>query len=60
MAITKKQFDVLVLLESKDVQLSQREIAKETDISVGTVNKLLSELSEQGFVSGGAITDKGR
>lgn len=59
MKLTKKQFDVLVYLESKDVASSQREIAKDTGISVGGINKLMSELSENGLVSGGKITEKG-
>ena len=60
MKITKKQFDVLVALEDKSTPQSQRDIARETNISVGTVNKLVSELSELGYVDGGAITEKGR
>lgn len=59
MKFTKKQFDVLVFLESHKVNRSQREIAKETGISVGSVNKIVSELCEEGFVAGGQITEKG-
>ena len=57
--MTKKQFDVLVCLESKKEAASQREIAKETGISVGSVNKIISEFTENGLVEGGKITDKG-
>ncbi len=57
--MTKKQFDVLVCLEAKKEAASQREIAKETGISVGSVNKIISEFTEKGLVDGGKITDKG-
>ncbi|MBO5883506.1 MAG: winged helix-turn-helix transcriptional regulator [Clostridia bacterium] len=59
MNITKKQFDILVLLESKSGQISQREMAKEAGISVGTVNKLVAELTDKGLINGGALTSKG-
>ncbi len=59
MTLSKKQFDVLVYLESKRVAVSQREIAAETDISLGTVNKILTEFSETGLVSNGVITEAG-
>ena len=38
--ITKKQFDVLVFLSDKHESRPQREIAKDTKMSVGTVNLL--------------------
>jgi CTP:phosphocholine cytidylyltransferase-like protein len=60
MSITKKQFDVLVALEGKSASLSQRDIARETNVSVGTVNKTVSELTELGYISGGLITDSGK
>lgn len=59
MKMTKKQFDVLVYLEGKNTASSQREIAKDTGISVGGVNKIISDLTEKGLVSGGKITEKG-
>lgn len=60
MTITKKQFDVLVFLEKQGTACSQREIAKQTGISVGSVNKIVSEFSELGLIDGGKLTDKGR
>ena len=59
MNMTKKQFEVLVCLEAHRATMSQREIAKQTGISVGSVNKILSDLGEEGLAIGGAITDKG-
>lgn len=57
--ITKKQFDVLVYLEANRVKGSQRTIAQETGVSVGTVNKIIGELSGEGLISNGEITQKG-
>lgn len=59
MNLSKKQFDILVCLEGKGASLSQREISGETGISLGTVNKLLAELTEQGLVADGTITAAG-
>ena len=60
MKITKKQFDILVYLDSAKSSPSQREIAKKTGISVGSVNKILSELTENGYVRQGSLTPEGR
>lgn len=60
MDLTKKQFDILVFLEGSDTSRSQREIANGAGISVGSVNKIVSELSELGLVSSGRITEKGK
>lgn len=57
--LTKKQFDVLVALESKRSTVSQREIASEVGISVGSVNKILAEFSERGYVCEGMLTEAG-
>ena len=59
MTLSKKQFDILVYLESKKAPVSQREIASDTSLSLGSVNKMLTEFSELGFVKDGVITDKG-
>lgn len=59
MTLSKKQFDILVYLESKASTVSQREIAAETDISLGSVNKSLAELTDAGLVENGKITDAG-
>ena len=40
--LSKKQFDILTLLEKTDYRPTQRIIAKEQNISLGTVNKVLS------------------
>lgn len=61
MSLTKKQFDVLVAIESnKQSKYSQRDISNDTNISVGLVNKLVSELIDLGYInSNNNITEKG-
>lgn len=49
--ITLNQFEVLVLIERSKEKLSQRDIAKETDLSVGTINKTISELQEMNAIT---------
>ncbi len=57
--LSKKQFDVLVCIEKCEEKKSQREIAEEVGMSVGTANKVVSSLNELGFIKNGLITDKG-
>lgn len=59
MSLTKKQFDILVALEAGGAPMSQREIAAETEISLGSVNKIHSELTAVGYVKDGKITEAG-
>ena len=54
-----KQFKILELLTENDKPLPQRKMATLLDLSAGTVNRCLAELSEQGLVLNGAITVKG-
>ena len=57
--LSQKEFDVLVcLLENKIV--SQRDLSISTDISVGTVNKILNDLQEQNLVKGFSVTEFGK
>ena len=57
--MTEKEFDVLSILESHRVKLSQRELAKDIGVSVGTINSTLVTLEESGYVENGIITEKG-
>ena len=57
MELTKKQFDVLVALAEE--KLSQRELEERTGYSLGTVNKVVRELCDVGYVSDGALTAAG-
>lgn len=59
MTLTRKQFDVLEVLATAKDQLTQREIEKCTSHSLGIVNRVLKELTDQGFVADGIITNQG-
>ena len=59
MKLTKKQFTILELLESDRKSRTQRDIANATGLSVGTVNKLVAELCELGYIRDGVITEAG-
>lgn len=59
MKLTRKQFNLLVYLESERGSRSQRDIAAAIDASVGTVNRLVAELTEAGLVQDGGITEAG-
>lgn len=57
--MTFKEFEVLQKLVSAEKKLSQRELARETGFSVGTVNTTVAHLSQQGFLQDGCITAAG-
>ena len=57
--LSKKEFDVLVYLTEHYEGQSQRSIAQGTGLSVGTVNKVLSELNRQSFTKDNKITANG-
>jgi len=56
-SLTKKQFDVLEALSSES--FTQRELEIKTGYSLGTINRVMKELSDSGYVSGSAITNDG-
>ena len=55
----KNFFDVLVLLEQATEVFTQRKIASTLGLSVGTVNKIVKSLSDDGFMQDGRITPAG-
>ena len=59
MEVTRKQFDVLEVLATTSESLTQRQIEEKTGHSLGTVNRILKELTEAGYVADGAITNAG-
>lgn len=59
MNLTRKQFDVLTILEEERSLLSQREISDKTGYGLGTVNKVVKELVDDGCIKDGEITNKG-
>ncbi|MEG0179005.1 MAG: NTP transferase domain-containing protein [Oscillospiraceae bacterium] len=60
MNLSRKEFDVLVFVEKCGLNVTtQREIAKQTDMSLGTVNKILTDLTQKEFMKDGVITKNG-
>lgn len=60
MQLTINQFEVLTTIEGNEKKLSQRDISKETKLSLGTINKVISELLENKFIDKeNAITQNG-
>ena len=58
-SLTRKQFDVLTYIERTEGKQSQRKIAEATNMSAGTVNKVLAELTDAKFLDNGTITELG-
>ena len=56
--LTKKQFDVLSIMEEERVKLSQRELSERTGYSLEIINKVLEELIEEKYMEEGLITEK--
>lgn len=56
--LTKKQFDILASIEKNGMK-TQRALASETGMSLGAVNKILSQLTESGLLCNGKITPTG-
>ena len=60
MNITQNEFEVLVCLERENKELSQRIISKETNLSLGTINKTIASLLEKSLIDkDNLITEKG-
>ena len=59
MNLTRKQFDILKVFASTSESLTQRQMEEKTGLSLGTVNRVMKELTEAGLVSDGAITNDG-
>lgn len=59
MELTRKQFDILEALTTNKESLTQRQLEDITGHSLGTVNRVLKELTEAGYVADGAITNDG-
>lgn len=58
--LSAKQFDVLAELASASAPMTQRDISKKLDCSLGTVNRVCGELSDAGLMSDGMITSAGK
>lgn len=59
MSLTRKQFDVLEKMATQTDSYTQRDLERLTGHSLGTINRVIKELTDLGFVSNGAITEVG-
>lgn len=59
MILSRKQFDILEVLARTQSTLTQRELADATSHSLGTVNRILKELTDLSFVENRTITTAG-
>lgn len=57
--LNKKQFEILTYLEHNEGNHTQREIAKGTGMSAGSVNQTIATLHEQGLLEDNKITEAG-
>lgn len=57
--LSPKQFDVLIRLAEAESSLSQRQLEEQTGHSLGTVNRVMKELSEAGLLADNRITPRG-
>lgn len=58
--LSKKEFDILILLKNNTESITQRTISQTTGYSLGSVNKLLSNLYDNGLIDArNTVTDKG-
>lgn len=58
-SLTRKQFEVLAYLEQTNEKIHQRDIASATEMSLGSVNRTMSALTERGLVDGYTVTQAG-
>ena len=59
MELTRKQFDILEVVSRSDSAMTQRDLEKATRHSLGTINRLVKELTESGLIADGRITRRG-
>ncbi len=59
MNLTRKQFDVLEALAMRNKSLTQRELESITGYSLGTVNRVMKELTELSLIKSAEITNSG-
>lgn len=57
--LSKKQFDVLSTIAESKGALTQRQIAETSKYSLGTVNKIVKELSDNGYIEHNLVTSSG-
>lgn len=57
--LSRKEFDILTAMERSSQELTQRQLAGITGMSLGSVNRTVSTLMEHGYVANGALTAAG-
>lgn len=57
--LTRKQFDVLETLAVSSEMMTQRDLEKKTRYSLGTINRIVKELTEENCIKDGFITNYG-
>lgn len=57
--LTKKQFDILTAIERSGKFDTQRQLAEDTGMSLGIVNKTIASLTGEGYISNKGITEEG-
>ncbi len=57
--LRRKEFDILTCLERSGGDLTQREIAEATGMSVGSVNRVLTSLADMGYLADNTVTEAG-
>lgn len=59
MKLTERQFDVLSTIATGDGPMTQRDVTKTLGCSLGSVNKAIKELTDEGLLSDGEVTERG-
>ena len=59
MALTQKQFDLLETMALSSSSLTQRELEHLTGYSLGSINRTVKSLAQDGLIQGGKITPAG-
>ncbi len=59
MELSRKQFNVLEALATANTSLTQRQLEDRTSHSLGTVNRVVKELTDAGLIADGEITNAG-
>jgi len=59
MLFTRKQFDIMEIMATSNSSSTQRELERLTGYSLGTVNRILKELTDNNMIKNGFITNEG-
>ena len=57
--LSKKNFNVLCILADEQKELAQIDLEEKTGYSLGSINKIIKELKDYGFVDDKKITELG-